>query len=405
MPKEVVTIKPDGSAADLDSPVFFREWFRELARRWGAVLNPAERSIVWMVFDRTLGWGKDREWIPWRHFTGGVVAASGHIVHPGTGLSRATVARHLARLIERGAVLRFGRCVYGLNFEWRGPEMELRKSVQQDTDGPSKGLKLRPAKVSERDSKGLKLRPHKRRERKEEKKIREAGASLRQHETLGEALSDVESRSQRRVEQGKARVSRRIPGAAEVGRLWVDAVVESFPGELTGTLTRKTIAVLRQYATRFCRQGGEEHPFADFSNYMSWVVQNWRLIVDNRLHWTDNPALVPDVLFFVGLSTHFERAWTERRRVEAYRAMTPREAYRQRLIDSGRTEEVADRATEERFRRQDQSAARQRAPSPDRLRADAEAVERRKRAAFDLERRKQAVAARVGPGPYVWRDE
>ena len=103
---------------ELSSPVTFRQWFRVVERVWGTYLRPSEKVVVWMIFDRTIGWGKERERIPLRHFVGGVIASDGSVVHPGTGLTKPTVIASLSRLSSLGAITRHGESTYGLNLEW-----------------------------------------------------------------------------------------------------------------------------------------------------------------------------------------------------------------------------------------------------------------------------------------------
>jgi len=400
----------------LDSPVYFRECFRIIERDWGAVLHPSSKAIVWMVLDRTIGWGKKLERIPLRHFTDGILSAkSGMVIHPGTGLSRATVSSRLAELLSWGTLIRHGQCVYEIDFEWRPEIVGLRKS---DYKTPAKGgLKISTKMPKNQHGGVLEIRPYKREKEEERTKIRGKAALRQSPNELQENLTQIERRATARSMQRMQKVAAcaGVPKASLLGHMWMDAVQACYPESILPTMTHKAMGMLRQYAFRFCRMRGPKEqrlPFENFSSYVDWVILEWRLIMDNRFSWCDNIPLIPDIRFYVGMANHFERAWEERRQLEALRKMTPREAFHTRLVDGGLTEEAADRAVSERFRVDEEREALERerkALKQERLALQREGVQQveakvRKEKQQDMDNRRAGYRTGETAG-FVWNED
>lgn len=114
----------------ISSPVFYRDCSRTIDRIWIRYLHPAEIVVVRFIFDRTIGWGKEWERIPMRHFTEGVFDKEGNFFGR-TSLSESTVRRTLVSLEMRGSIraLRYKdrAAFYTLNFKWE-PEIEVKNS-------------------------------------------------------------------------------------------------------------------------------------------------------------------------------------------------------------------------------------------------------------------------------------
>lgn len=342
------------AAGGLDSPVGFRERFRLIERELN--IDASAKVILWMIFDRTIGWGKSRERIPVRHFVLGVVSGSKDIIHPGTGLSRATILRKLEFLIKSGIVLKHSICDYEINFD----KMEKMSLLRRSKKMLEKGYQKDTIEVSKRDPNGIKKIPHKRGQSKEETILKKAAARRSPPSLeLTDTLEAIESRSRTRKFNRRQSINdiAGVPKAAVVGAMWNDAVSAAFPDYHLPSQTQKSIATLRSYAYRFCKIRGPKDDrlkFEKFSNYMDWLTLEWGLIMDNRFDWCDNSPPVPEIKFLVGMAQHFERAWIDREVLEALRKMTPCEAFRSRLIAKGKSEEAVDRAVNDRFHVKDE---------------------------------------------------
>jgi len=410
-----------GEAHSLDSPVTFRERFRLIERVWGSQLDASSKAVLWMILDRTLGWGKAQERIPMRQFTDGVHTGKGVVIHPGTGLSRATVIRKIAELLDVGILIRRDQCDYEINFDW-SPELvaTLRTPKRLQAQDPSRGYQ-KDTRGSQKETKRVSKRYPIREEKEEGTKLEEKAAPKRRSppsKKLADSVRSIESASTRkllaRVE--KARSSVGVPNATAVGTLWNDYAATAYPDHAPTALTRKLMAMLRGYAFRYCRMGGPKEGrvlFEKFSEYAEWVTLEWALIMDNRFEWADNTPPYPEVRFFVGMASHFERAWEERKQVEALRDMTPREAFKARLLAKGKSEEAAERAVEERFHVRDESERLVRAQQAHRQEREALAADRdrnaqatnRKAATGALRARTEALRAQSQPtGEHEWRD-
>lgn len=405
-----------GGAHELDSPVAFRERFRLLEREFET--DPQSKVILWMIFDRTAGWGKDRERIPVRHFQFGVFSKSGTQVHPGTGLSRATVLRRLEKLTASGVIIRSGPCEYQINFKGIEDVALLRKSKRTLV----KGSQGDTVGVSERDRGGVSVIPHKRGQIEEGTIYKKAAPKRRSPPPYVELSDNMEGVEASRVERAAKRKreavkSTGIPKAGVVGALWRCSVESSFPDSHTPSLTQKDVAMLRGYAYRFCNMKGPKDkrlPFENFSEYMDWVIMEWGLIMDNRFEWADNAPLVPDIRFFVGMSQHFERVWEERRQIESTKDMTPRERFRVRLMAKGMSDEAVDRAVDQRFHVKEESAKLR--GEQETLRKEREALVADRRRNTRLEDREAAegrlrARKRVyretgeGTGEFTWKEK
>src|SRR5947207_2303199 len=88
---------------DLRDLVFFRDFHRMISRYWKPHLSAAEYSVLDMIVDRTLGWGKLWELISLSHFVRGVW--SDEITYSdGTGLGKRTIQRAIITLLKKGVI-------------------------------------------------------------------------------------------------------------------------------------------------------------------------------------------------------------------------------------------------------------------------------------------------------------
>ncbi len=102
--------------------------------RWMAELSGAEFKVLLYIARRTYGFGKDHDTISLSQIAHGLTRRDGTVLDRGTGVSRASVARALKVLEERGAVVRktnlsaktreFEENTYKINLGWGPPAGE-----------------------------------------------------------------------------------------------------------------------------------------------------------------------------------------------------------------------------------------------------------------------------------------
>src|SRR6266436_8429372 len=79
---------------DLRNIFFYRDFHRYMSRYWKCHCSAAAYSVLDMIFDRTIGWGKLWEWISLHQFEQGVWNER-RVFSDGTRLSKRTVQRAL----------------------------------------------------------------------------------------------------------------------------------------------------------------------------------------------------------------------------------------------------------------------------------------------------------------------
>ena len=427
-----------GKDTNLNSPVYFREWFRVIERVWGGYLTTSAKSIVWMVFDRTLGWGKEWERIPLRHFTDGVMREEGRfLTHPGTGLNRSTVRVWLEALVAGEVLLKQGESTYSLNYDWspkritqdmREPKNQTpekrkgslaerkptRKPWEDDQEKAVEGVEFPPKRGEFSTKRGGNSTPI--REGKErEGKTKRDPASPKGGE-LGKTLDRIQNQNKTKKEERRNKKEENIPPSEQVGRLFDDLRLAAFP-DIAFPATRKTDAsILKKFAFRWCRRGDEERrlSYSDFKDFLDWALTRWTTLMLNRFAWVDNAPHYPEVRFMVGLSDHFLRAYQEKQRVDALVGLTPQQAYAARLRQDGVSENDAREAAEERFRDHSQAERLKRerhglerareglAVASDRK---AQADERESMAKERQERIDRYRSVPAPSGRFVWKEE
>lgn len=368
--------------ANLSSPVYFREWFRVIERQWSADLPTSAKAIVWMVFDRTLGWGKEWERIPLRHFTDGVKrVGQDEYTHPGTGMNRSTVREWLGILVKAGVLRREGDSHYALNYEWnpqpitrnmrepkkdraekrkgglaepkngrktaRSPWADEQESVQDATEGgvefPPKGVEFPP--------KGGGISTPIREGKEREGKIKRDTAPPRGGE-LEANLKKLQTKADAKVTARRTKAEDNIPPSKQVGQLFDDLRLASFPDSVIPATRNVDSAILKKYAFRWCRRADAERrvPYSAFKDYLEWVASHWTTLMLNRFAWMKDTPPFPDVRFLVGLSDHFVRAYEDKRRIDEFVGLTPKQSYILDLRHDGVSQAEAEAAAEERFK-------------------------------------------------------
>ncbi len=128
---------------NLRSPVYYREWTQKIIRYWLPVLSAPEALVLLMVFDRTIGWGKEWELITvWQFEYGLEITKPNQKTYRYSGgipIKRTAIKNALRSLVEKKCLLtsvnNWGK-LYAINFEWR-PEMlaiPKRNQLQKSTD-------------------------------------------------------------------------------------------------------------------------------------------------------------------------------------------------------------------------------------------------------------------------------
>lgn len=109
---------------DLRSVFFYRDLHRHISRYWKAYLTAAEYSVLDMIFDRTIGWGKLWERISLNQFEGGVWTKT-TVYSDGTNLSKRTIQRAITSLLKNRLVLaqttKGSAAKYAINLAWKPP--------------------------------------------------------------------------------------------------------------------------------------------------------------------------------------------------------------------------------------------------------------------------------------------
>jgi hypothetical protein len=330
-------------------------------------LDHPEYRVVRFIFDRTAGWGKEWEAIPMRHFLAGVVGENGVTYAPPLNLSQRTVERALARLREVGALLARERSgaptSYSLNYEWnpmripkRLREAQIRCASEHDT--PVTGDA--PTPVTHDAPPPSLVTPHKRGKEKSplgKENMREScglgacdGVRIETKQEIEEALANAASRSRKQREAKKADgyysrgpLSGLVPSAGAMRRIWTDCHVANLPDLPVAPLPDKSVHMLRSYAKEF----NARNPKEEWVDFLAWLFKNWTAITRTTLAWmtnTSKDAPHPAGVASAKLRPFFERAWAERKLLDAIFALPPREReIRYTMLNRGVSREVAEK--------------------------------------------------------------
>lgn len=98
--------------------------------RYGSELTGSEHKVLFFIWDRTMGFGKRIESIPYTHFTDGVVGTDGRRHTFGIGIGEQALKKALRGLIAKDLITRtrhdntwFGSW-YQINTRWERPGIE-----------------------------------------------------------------------------------------------------------------------------------------------------------------------------------------------------------------------------------------------------------------------------------------
>lgn len=355
----------DKNAVSLTSPSLHRDWFRVLHRQWKPALSHVQFAVVEMVFDRTLGWGKEWEYITYEQFIEGVWTADGKVIHPGTGYQRRAVAEALVSLLKRGVIRRIkttkkAAVCYALIFEWI-PDMNipLPKRLREPKVEPEKPVSkylLEPSLVSFRNNlsiprklkeegieEGRKLttsanaelaKP----EESENEKIETNFKTAKRVDTVGDALSQLTSEHSHRH---SARLQKRELGRSELMSIWQRAFVETFQQSLCVPLKAKDIGALRAYSKRWQGASVANKDTLTFGAFVDWSIRKWKVVLDTEMQWCKQPPALPAPLFLIRFGEHFERAFAARDAIARRMGMTTHQRIVTELVEGGMPADIA----------------------------------------------------------------
>ena len=347
---------------EYSSPVVYRDLHRITTRTWMGHLTPSQMLIVAFVFDRTIGWGKDRERITLDHFMNGVSSHKDELVYAhGCGLCETTVKRTIRQLVGLGVITRENGW-YGINFEW-SPDMKklaqpkASKAEQIDPENtPEGGVKNTPRGGKNAPTRGVKMRPlreDKERGDKEEEteptsvvsgtspfRKRIQGGSIDENHKL--AMERMDSR--REEAMGKIRERQRNThrlSVRDLDTLWTQWVTD-YPQVV---YPQKDFTILRSYAGRWMKA----RPGMVFSDYLQWIMQNWTRIRFAEFLWMTSPAApqTPDPKFIVTHARIFEGSYADRARIEEEANLPERERMIRAEVAKGRPRHVVEGEVDE----------------------------------------------------------
>jgi len=323
----------------------YRQWHQYILRCWTPLLDLEQLAIVTFVFDRTVGWGKEWERIPLKHFTDGVYSEKGEMYSPGCGVPRSTLMRRLAILVG-GPLDRKGKNHYRINFEWKPMNLRPPKRLQEDGDDEEK--------VPEWDSSGPRVGPKKSPSgtpNKSKRKIckrknshtpQDGGGMERLKKIIDAGMERaVEKREQKLTKQR----SKPVPTLNGLRLCW-DVAVEK-ANHLPISHTRTDWVALQAYGKRW-KKNNRDTPFAE---YLEWLISHWKYLMAVHFKWMkqEPPPLSPVSRFVIAFAKNFEKAWHERREIARKLKMTSREELIDRMISQGYPEEVAKQEADDRL--------------------------------------------------------
>lgn len=256
------------------------QYLRTILREWMPKLSPSEFVILMFVFDRTIGWSKNAEYIPRTHFLKGVHRGA-QVIHAGVKISICTLKRVLASLAKRRFIIVTpvaGRpnC-YEINFE--------------------------------RDRPGIKMNPHRRdkivlREKAETAASPHSLNKDRNPETVRGAvnLAMIRNRAARgkKVSKASKSIASNTAGSSisKLFIVWQSFCRQNFPG-ITVLPWRVAEKGIMSTIRKKCIEG--KMTPVQFIEFLKWSVENWNSIMASRFHWMKQPPApaFPSIKFLV----------------------------------------------------------------------------------------------------------
>jgi len=346
----------------LSSPVFYRDWSQTIDRLWQGHLTPFEFAIIRFIFDRTVGWGKEWERIPLRHFTEGVISKDDKC-HGRSCLKPTAVKAALASLSEKGAILiqHESNCNhYSLNYEWTPMKTPKRLKTAEKEDSLSwsdgdypvgrvatncksrgdhhkrdKGKSLRkPQDAATADAVDVSSG---RGEMKIETRA-ELEASLKKVESASRAKRDAKKQDGKLIRGD----SGRVPSLSAMRRIWADFHSAHCKQVPHTALPNKSLFMLQSYA----KEWNLRHEGVEWVDFLGWVFENWDAITRTSFRWMSPKPICPDphLVASAKLRVYLEDGWNHRETIRAIYALPPREReIRFLMLERGMSREVAEK--------------------------------------------------------------
>ena len=269
------------STEKLSSPVTQREVMKMILREWRPYLKLAEFSVLMVIADRTLMWGKLWERITLHHFTHGI-SRSGEVYCGGTGLSSNTVLTAIRGLHDNGFILaeKNGQaCRYALNYNWE--ECNIMDDRKLNT------------------VQNVVAMPKKERRKPETRSVQEI-------------LTDLREKQKKRAAEGNAKLT----------QVKLACILQKY---LNGaTVTQSDITILYAYAKRYQQRKGHA------LTYLEWVFARWAELIPRKFHWMTDKPLGIAPRFLVKFAKTFEDAFEHNEIEDRKSAMSPIE---RRVLD------------------------------------------------------------------------
>lgn len=354
-------------------------------REWSIGLSAIQRLALMFVFDRTLGWGKEWEYITLDHCTKGIVAEDG-TVYAAPFTSNKQTARKALTELEAMGYLRVqespivGRPKrYSLNFNQVEAYMRVPKrlknkitgdsekgtgSAESDTNITQSGVQKWSAEgfISEPPlgcKSGLQrdiLRIYKKKP-KGKTKISDAepAPQVSEKENLERAVIKVQTFAKSRLSEKKMKGGRNcrkdgtgfLPKQSNVALFWRELWTEHFPDTPLEAMPLVSQKILWQY----WRSWTESRGTGEFLEYLTWIFENWNALRLGSFSWMTNFPKAPSVRLVTSAKLRhvFEEAYKAREAIALWRKLEPHERKLRELVENGMDPDKAREVVEREY--------------------------------------------------------
>lgn len=311
---------------------------RVMAKEW-MPLPPAEFSVVFFVWSRTVFWGKKTERVQFRHFLEGIPGTIGPLP-----FTRATLRKAINSLVEKGILIREQETWgsrYSLNFsndDTASPSPKSRKKSRTDQSSVTDTKKY-PGRVKNRDRGDVKNDDSYKYENNNLEKDNS------EHSVSGDKSPQIE-----RGKLKKERFSTEVliqkenkpflrPTAVPVlEKIWLDENKKVYPEYPCMPWTPQECGMTKDFVKKFHAL----HPDKDVSEFFLFAVRDWNRMKARYFGWMkrmDYPEY-PSIKFILSFKDQFLWLFGD----EKFRDWSPPTEFQRdvrRLVKMGYTEEQA----------------------------------------------------------------
>lgn len=310
-------------------------------------VSPAEFTVLYFVWMRTVYWGKPSEYVCRRHFLEGIPET----IEP-LNMSQRNLIRCLKNLVAHGMLFRAyhhdGGSSFTINFSW-GPEMlKTPKNPKQQTTGGLKSSKKSAEKGGDNLALGgCKFGTHK----YENNKSVHTGVSgkpqtpdtevLSATESLLESTKKAEARSREQRAKKLARAAER-ESVADLERLWQESMRIAHPDYPVISWTRKECGQVKHLRDAFRLK----EPDAKFMPFMKFCIEQWNRIIAFRFEWREDFTCpeFPAIGFVLAFKKEFLFAYADKEFHTRSLGLSDYESEMRKYKKMGYTEEQAEKA-------------------------------------------------------------